>query len=126
FLGTTAEDKWVAALEAHDALPLPRGANHQLVDRLLLDARAPGTLADTKALRPREATQRVGIHQRVVQHEVCLRDAVRRAYGPKLWITRAGADKGDEAFWHFASRQLPTTNSQLPNKTPNSRSTAWR
>ena len=49
--GAAAEHERVAALEPHHALALPRGANHQRVDRLLLHAGAAGPLADAEALR---------------------------------------------------------------------------
>ena len=52
-----AEHERVAALEPDDPLALPRGANHQPVDRLLLHAGPAGALADAEALRVRSAPQ---------------------------------------------------------------------
>ena len=76
FFGAAAEHERVAALQPHDALALPRGADHQPIDRLLPDAGAAGALADAEALRLRQPPQRLGVDQRVVQHQVGFLDAL--------------------------------------------------
>src|ERR1700741_5560315 len=82
-----AEYEGVPALEAHHTLALPRRADHQSIDRVLLDARASRSLADAKTLRPRETSQRFGIDQRVIEHEVGFFHAPERANRPQLRIT---------------------------------------
>ena len=56
---------------------------------------------------------RFGIHERVVEDEVSLLDALQRPDGPQLWIARSGTYQCDPAF-----RQFPTPRGQRPN-TPN-------
>src|SRR3954466_3125152 len=94
--GTAAEDEWIAALQANHTLPLASGADHQAVDRLLADARAPGTLADAEALRFRERAQRDRVDQRVVEHEVGLVHTPHGAHSPQFRVAGTGTDQRDK------------------------------
>ena len=86
----SAEHEWIAAFQPHDAFALPRGANHQAIDRFLFDTRSTGALANTKALRVCQTTQRFGIDERIVQNKIGLFDAPQSAKRPKLRIARTG------------------------------------
>jgi hypothetical protein len=79
---TPAEHERIAALEANDTLAPPGRANHQAIDSLLLDAGAPGTLADAETLCSGQTTERLGVNERVVQNEIGLFDTPQRAKRP--------------------------------------------
>ena len=55
FFAAAAEDERVAALEPHDALAAPRGADHQPVNRLLLDAVAAARACRRRSSAPTSA-----------------------------------------------------------------------
>src|SRR4051812_15774985 len=78
-------------------LTLACGADHQAMDRLLADARAPGTLADAEALRFREGAQRDSVDQRVVEHEVGLVHTPHGAHSPQFRVAGTRTDKRDKA-----------------------------
>jgi len=66
-------------------------ANHQPVDRVLLDAGTAGAFPDTETLSRGELPQRLSIDERVVQDEVSLLDALQPTNGPQLGIARSCA-----------------------------------
>jgi predicted DNA-binding protein (UPF0251 family) len=96
--GTATEYERIATLQSHDTFALPRRTDHETVDRVLLDAGSTSALADTKTLRPRQAAERFGIDQRVVQNEVGLFNAPQRTKGPQLRITGSGTNQRDSAY----------------------------
>src|SRR5262245_13882726 len=94
FLRAAAEDKWIPALEPHDALAGVRCANHEPVNGFLPDTFAPRALADAEALRIGESSQRLRVHQRVVEHEIGLFEICHGAARPQIGISRSCADEG--------------------------------
>ena len=92
---TPSKHERVSALEAHDVLALPRRTNHQAIDRLLLDAGAPGSFPDTETLRPGETTKRLGVDECVVQDEIGFLDATQCAKRPQFRVTGTRADQAD-------------------------------
>jgi hypothetical protein len=90
---TPAKHERITALEAHDALAPSGRTNHQAIDGLLLDAGAPGTLADAETLRTGQTTERHGVNERVVQNQIGLFDTPQRAKRPQFRVTGTGADK---------------------------------
>jgi hypothetical protein len=88
-----AEHEGVSALQPHDTLAAPGCANHETVDGLLFDTGSTGALAHAEALGLRQAAERVGVHQGVVQHEIGLFNASKRANRPELGVARTSTDQ---------------------------------
>src|SRR5262245_61699917 len=95
FFRAAPEDKWISALEPHHALAGTRSSNHEPVNRFLPDPLPPRALADAKALRFGESSQRRCIHERVVEHEIGVFEIGNSAPRPEIWISRSCADEGD-------------------------------
>ena len=105
FFSAAAEDERIAALQPHDPVAAARLANHQPIDRVLANRRTAGALADEEPPRPRRKAQRLGLDERVVEHEVGLREARDRLQRQQLGIAGAGADERNAAA-HFTSSSV--------------------
>jgi hypothetical protein len=103
-----AEDARVAPLQAHHGVPVLRMAHEQGVDAGLARGVAEPALADVDParLRRQRAQRRVG--QRVVQHDLGLRQALRAAHGDQVGCAGAGADEDDRSRVHAST---PSTSS---------------
>jgi hypothetical protein len=100
FLRAAAEDKRISALEAHDTLAGARRPNHQAVNRFLPDALTARALADAEALCMGESPQRLRVHERVIQHEIRLREIRDRPLGPQIRVARTGANQRNlRGYW---------------------------
>src|SRR6186997_606794 len=112
FLRAATENEWISALEPHDALARACRANHEPVNSFLPDTLAPRALAHAEALRVGESPQRLRVHERVIQHEICLGEICNGAPRPEIWISgpcaderHAGRDPGlgiRDPAWHGA------------------------
>ncbi len=94
-LAAAPEDERVAALEPHHAAAAAGGADEQRVDRFLGGAAPPGALSDRDLHRPRRQLERRGVHEGVVEDQVRLGEAARRAQRQQVRVSRSRADQGD-------------------------------
>ena len=93
-LAAAAEDIRVASLEADDTLPLAGLGKQESVGLLLLHGMPSRGFARIDALRLRRGmAQKLRIGEVVVDHHVCLREALASSQGEQAWITRARTHK---------------------------------
>ena len=93
------EDEWIAAFEAHDALPLLRLVDEQLIDLVLRQRVCAGPLADIHDLgRRRETIDDVGGDKRVDGDEIGVGDQFRGSDREKTGVAGTGADEKDFAL----------------------------
>jgi len=92
-----AEEHRVAAFQPHDDRMRLRRVDQALVDKALCGRMLPAALADRDPLRPYGELERLRMHERVVEHDVGLREQPRSAQRQKVRCTRTGTDQVDRA-----------------------------
>ena len=110
FVGA-AEQHRVAAFQAHDQRVLLRAVDQLLVDQRLRGRALAGALADRDQLGLRAQRQHLGRDQRVVQHDVGLRQQARAAHGDQVGGAGAGADQIDLAEGRLSPAMRPSRSS---------------
>jgi hypothetical protein len=93
FLASAPEHDRIAALQAHDPLAAERTADHDALDRFLLDGVTSGALAHVSPARLRSMPERGAIDQGVVEHEVRGAETVDGAEGQQLRVAGPRADQ---------------------------------
>ena len=96
FFTAAPEHERVSPFETHDAAAASRGAHHEPVDELLAHLRAARPLADEHPLRRRRQLERARIDERVVEHELRLRQTLRRLARQQIGIAGTRAHQRDE------------------------------
>jgi hypothetical protein len=97
FFSTAAEDERVATLQSHDPAAAACRPDQQPDDELLADGRTPGAFPDENPLGRRRKIERIAIHERVVEDEVGLREALDRTPRQQVGIARTRTHERDES-----------------------------
>ena len=106
FRSAAVEYKRIAPLQARDRLAFARFFGEQVTDRFLLERLRRGDPdVDLLRVRPRVA-QQSRMHQMVVQHDICLREALHPSGGDEARIARARANQVHDA--HDVNREPST------------------
>ena len=101
FLGATEEHR-IAAFEANDDRVSLRRVDEPFVDELLRGGVFPAAFADGDLFGAGGERHRIGMHQRIVEDDVGLREQFRRAQREQVRRAGSGANEIDDAA-HAAS-----------------------
>jgi hypothetical protein len=91
-LGRATEDGGIAAFQAHDAKPLPRGDEQKAVDLILPHRVTSGALADIDQFRIGRELERAGMDQRVMEDDVGVGDEPSGLSRQQIGVAGACAD----------------------------------
>jgi hypothetical protein len=97
FLAPATEHERVAALEPDHTLATLRRADHQAMDAFLIDRVPASPLADVEPLGLRRQLEQIGLHERIVEHEIRVAQTMECTQREQLRISRACADERDQA-----------------------------